>query len=74
TASGRFSRRFEERLFILFDCSFAAVCYNILVRGWCSILVGVNILEDGPKNPFAGTSMKSLVPAAGAQPGVGAGG
>ncbi len=31
-------------------------------------------LEDGPKNPFKGTSMKSLVVAFNAQSGVAAGG
>lgn len=27
----------------------------------CSILVGVAIFQEGPKNPLKGTSMKSLV-------------
>lgn len=48
--------------------------YDKIKVGWCSILVGIRILEDGPKNPFEGTSMKSLVLAADAQSGAGAGG
>ncbi|WP_161496692.1 hypothetical protein [Clostridium thermosuccinogenes] len=35
--------------------------------GWCSILVGTAGSEDGPKNPFKGTSMKFLVSACYAQ-------
>ena len=40
----------------------------------CSILVGMAIFQEGPKNPLKGTSMKSLVSAFYAQFRVGAGG
>ena len=40
---------------------------------WRSILVSAVRCEDGPKNPYKGTSMKLLVSAANAQFGVGAG-
>ena len=40
----------------------------------CSILVGVAIFQEGPKNPLKGTSMKSLVSAFYAQFRVDAGG
>lgn len=40
----------------------------------CSILVGVAIFQEGPKNPLKGTSMKSLVFACYAQFRVDAGG
>ena len=40
----------------------------------CSILVGVAIFQEGPKNPLKGISMKSLVLAFFAQIRVGAGG
>ena len=39
-----------------------------------SILVGMAIFQEGPKNPLKGTSMKSLVSAFYAQFRVGAGG
>ena len=42
--------------------------------GRCSILVGMAIFQEGPKNPLKGTSMKSLVSAFYAQFRVGAGG
>ena len=35
--------------------------------GWRSILVSTDDSEDGPKNPFKGTSMKFLVSACYAQ-------
>ena len=46
---------------------------NIQVKR-CSILVGVAIFQEGPKNPLKGTSMKSLVSACYAQFWVDAGG
>ena len=48
------------------------VCYYSYRR--CSILVGVSIFQEGPKNPLKGISMKSLVSAFYAQFRVDAGG
>ena len=49
------------------------ICDNIQFRR-CSILVGMAIFQEGPKNPLKGTSMKSLVSAFYAQFRVDAGG
>ena len=46
--------------------------YDLLRR--CSILVGMTIFQEGPKNPLKGISMKSLVSAFYAQFRVDAGG
>ncbi|MBE6940798.1 MAG: hypothetical protein E7455_00715 [Ruminococcaceae bacterium] len=48
------------------------ICYYSLRRR--SILVGIAIFQEGPKNPLKGTSMKSLVSAFYAQFRVDAGG
>ncbi|MDI6602262.1 MAG: hypothetical protein QME46_10890, partial [Thermoanaerobacteraceae bacterium] len=50
------------------------VCYNLNPkRRWRSILVSQPGLEDGPKNPSKGTSMKFLAWASDAQLGACAG-
>ena len=48
------------------------LCYYTPRR--CSILVGMSVFQEGPKNPLKGTSMKSLVSAFYAQFRVDAGG
>ena len=49
---------------------------NSMIRysRWRSILVRSAGSQEGPKNPFKGTTVKPLVPASYAQCGVGAGG
>ena len=55
-------------------CLYIHEICDMVLKQWRSILVGFAVLEEGPKNPYKGTSMNPVVSASYAQSGVDAGG